>query len=169
MPTPTFITRLALSSGAKLLVIGEKWLKDDPYPVGLIINKPEVSEQVTDEEDLVLVEKTPAEYEIWLLPNELSTALFRFYGHAHGHRQGIVATPPSKADLIAVVEKVKNVVCRRVPLEVSAVLFTEEVFGMEDALPIFQEFFASKMDLPDELAPQQAVVRSNGGPSASAG
>jgi hypothetical protein len=175
---PTFITRLDLIGG-KTLELGRKWLSDDPYPVGLIIERPETAVQFggaeeDDDADDERVERTPAHYEVWLLPEKLRYELFEFWGGANAFFKGLTVQKPSTDEMKKQIEATSNVICRRVLI--SVVAFVEEVVGMQDARPVIHEYFADKIDMPDvaddedkpAAVPGAAPSPQLNGPAASA-
>jgi hypothetical protein len=169
---PTFITRLDLSSGTILKVEG-KWFQEDPFPVGLIIEKMEITEQIgggeEDEEDGP-IEKSFARYEVWLLPEALCAAAFEFYGRVQAYAQGRVAERPSIEAFHREVDKAKNVICRTIPVQFSSVAFHEEVVAGREARDVIHEYFLEKLDitddeskmLPSAAAPQLTQPPTNG-------
>lgn len=175
---PTFTTRLEFVSG-KALELGKTWLDKDEYPVGLIIERPELTVQLPsapqpgqeEDDDAGPVEKTPAHYEVWLLPDPLRDALFRFYFQASAVFKRLSKQMPTYDEIKAEAGKIKtqSIVCRRIPAGASSVLFTEDVVGMVDAVGIIHEYFADKIDMPDdeaeertEIAPRPQLGAANG-------
>jgi hypothetical protein len=174
---PTFTTRLEFVSG-KTLELGKKWFDSDEFPVGLIIERPELSVQLPsapqqpgqEEDDDGPVERTPAHYEVWLLPDPLRDALFRFYFQVSAVVKGLSKQTPTYDEIKTEAGKIKtqNIVCRRIPASSSHVAFTEDVVGMVDAIGIIHEYFADKIDMPDdgedlpEIAPRPQLGSANG-------
>jgi hypothetical protein len=150
---PTFITRLDLATG-KTLTVGEKWLENDPFPVGLILEKMEITEQIggaeEDEDDDGSIEKAFARYEVWLLPGTLTEAAFEFYGRYRAYALGLVAEKPSIETFHREVDRAKNVVCRTIPVQFSSVSFHEEVVAPREARDVIHEYFMSKLDIPED-------------------
>jgi hypothetical protein len=153
---PTFVTRLDLSSG-RSLIVGQKWLSDDKYPVGLIIDRAEELTRL----DEATTEKTAASYEVWLLPADLCAALFKYYHDVSAHMRKQSAAPDAEP-LLLEMRKAENVVCRRV--QASTVAFTEEVVVIKEAHAIIHEFFVEKIQEDEE--PLEAELGAPNGPDA---
>lgn len=139
---PTFITRLDLQNGQSLK-FGEAWPgEEDGYKIAIIIERLEVEATIRvepeeeGEQEEAAVEKTPAYYEVWLLPEDLFKEIWSFFGGAF---TGAQVTPDA---LIKARDPVKNVPCRRV--QAKHVIFSEEVWSMNEAYPLLQEFFVEK-------------------------
>lgn len=167
---PTFVTRLDLASG-QTLQIGERWFKDDKYPVGLVVERPEVSLGSEAEEDpdrpnepaSTTVEKILAHYEVWLLPAELCGMFFTYYGDVHAYLTSSSSKRPDIAPVLQELSKVKNVVCRRVPS--SSVTFSEEVVSIVEARTIIHDYFAEKLEIPDEVDKPHVQPQQLGAPN----
>lgn len=158
---PTFISRLVLTTGQSL-VLGEKWLDVDICPVGLIIERPEESVELEG-----VSEKTLAHYEVWLLPEALCRVLFEFYHDFSAYIRKQSEKKPDTQKVMQEVRKEKNLVCRRISASMAA--FTEEVFPVPEALVAIHEFFAEKIELPEEAEAPPDAQRTFGelnGPNA---
>lgn len=147
---PPFLLRLGLVNGA-VLTLGEKWLEGDEHPVGLICERLETIEQV----DGQVSERTPAHFEVWMMPVVLFEQLWTFYKKVY---EVSLANPGqfdrvwSEADqAIAMLAKSQGdmkLTCRRVYLE--QVAFTEERPTFAEAHSSIHSFFADKIDEPEE-------------------
>lgn len=182
---PTFYSRLALVGGP-VLALEARWFENDEHPVGLIRERPETVVQVDSEEDEdEAIEKTPAHFEVWLLPKVLYEQVWKFYSNIYT----LLFQNPGQAEKIwekaeeaigAWVEAHgdEKVVCRRVFLD--QVAFTEEKMTFGEAHPVIHDFFADKIvdvpegpkePQPDKLpVPEKspALATSNQGESQSA-
>lgn len=146
---PTFITRLDLVTGQSLK-FGEEWpgeeLRDENgqrtgggFKIAIIIGRLEVEATILveaeeeGEQEEAAVEKTPAVYEVWLLPEDLFKEIWTFFGGVYA---GAQVTPDA---LMRARDAVKNVPCRSV--QAKHVVFSEEVWSMAEAYPLLQQFF----------------------------
>lgn len=178
---PPFLSRLGLRSGA-VLTLGEKWFENDELPVGLICEKPETLESMSiegddDEGDTgeQVTERTPAHFEVWLLPPVLYEQLWSFYINVY---EVLLANPGqfkrvwAKADeAVALLVKVQGdakLVCRRV--YVDQVAFTEERPKFAEAHTSIHAFFADKivdvsepLNNPEKLSPPAARLAPQAG------
>jgi hypothetical protein len=177
---PTFIMRLSLTSSDKTLTVGEKWFEDDPFPVGLIVEKMEITEQLTappgdneeEDDDGGPIEKSFARYEVWLIPETLRQAAFEFYGRLHAYANGNMAERPSIETFHREVDKAKNVICRTIPVQISSVGFHEEIVASREARDVIHEYFINKLDIPEDesekpsvAAPQPQLASPANGPA----
>jgi hypothetical protein len=155
---PTFITRLELVSG-KSLSVGSKWFKEDGCPIGLIIDRPEELSKLDEQ----TTEKTAAQYEIWLLPENLCAALFQYYRDISAFVSKQSQIKPDPQRLLNEMQAAKNVVCRRV--FASMVVFTEEIVVIKEAHSIIHDFFVEKIE-EDEATPDAPALGAPNGPDA---
>lgn len=137
---PTFISRLELVNG-QTVQIGHPWPGEVGSWVTIIVERLEVEATIHVEEDgepeEPAVEKTPAQYEVWLLPEELFKTLYEFFNRA------FAGAPVAPEALLQQLNAVKDAPCRRVFAK--GVLFVEEVWPMQEAYPQIQEYFSEKL------------------------
>lgn len=168
---PNFLSRLGLVNGA-VLRLGQKWFDDDEYAVGLICERPETFEPIESDDGPQATEKTPAHFEVWLLPPVLYEQLWTYY---RGVYEALVKWPHKfdeiweKADqsiaMLATEQGDMKLTCRRVYIE--HVAFSEESLKFSEAYSTLHNFFAEKVELPeqDEDKPPVKLVK----PEAKAG
>lgn len=153
---PTFISRVDLTNG-QTVQIGHPWPGEEGLWVAIIVERLEVEATIHVEEDgepeEAAVEKTPAHYEVWLLPEELFKVLYTFFNQAFAG----VQTKPDV--LLQHLNAVPSAPCRRV--QAQHVLFIEEIWPMTEAYPQIQEYFKEKLEssAAAESAQPSAPVR----------
>jgi hypothetical protein len=154
---PTFVTRLDLVNGQSLRV-GHPWPGEEGFPVGLIVERGEVAEQ--DDDGSVVT--FPAHFEVWLLPEHLREEIYRFFGQAYA------GSAPAPTAMLGALGAVPNAPCRKIAM--SRVDFTEEVWSMEEAYPVIQDFFEQKLSVdeeeeePEEEQPAPVAIAQANGP-----